>query len=255
MEKEKIILFYGCDSQVGTTMMALSAAEQLAAEGKSVLLIHGAGTPGNSFLSVELPGDIRSLYGSFADGTMDIKDLRELASEQDEFDCLPGLGSWRPGRGWMDGILEEICRISARNWDYVIIDGGNCGEISAGSDALALAGKIFLVATQQEKSLFRWKQRRKQMEAISKDCVCYVVNKFVDSRAFYTEKQLLQELACEEKKMFLIPYVPYGWQAEAEHRSLMKYRRFRKGILKITETIKYEWEEKGTVNYDSGTGV
>ena len=53
MEKENIILFYGCDTQVGTTMLALSAAELLAEAGKSVVYISAGPLPGNPFLETE----------------------------------------------------------------------------------------------------------------------------------------------------------------------------------------------------------
>ena len=54
-----------------------------------------------------------------------------------------------------------------------------------------------------------------------------------------------------EKDILPVPYVPYGWQAEAEHTTLLNFRRFRKAIGYLIEDI-----QKGDRNGNTdGTAV
>jgi len=103
---------------------------------------------------------------------------------------------------------------------------------------------IFLVLTQQEKSLHRWKMRREWVENRIQAKPYFVVNKFVSNGTFYKESQLQKLLSCEEDRLRTIPYLPYGWQAELEKCTLMKYRTFRKAMEKIAVMIEEDKEKK-----------
>ena len=241
MKYDNLILFYGCDTQVGTTMLALSAAELLAEEGKKVLYISAGPVPGIAFLENEPAGAAADLWGREPEES----EIRQLLTEQHGVDILQGVRSWMNSGSDMKGLIHEICRLCGRLWDYVIADGGSSGDASMGSEILGSAGKIFLVLTQQEKSLQRWRMRRNWMEGRMKVPPYYIVNKFTGNGTFYTERQLLEILPCTEKQLAAVPYLPYGWQAEYEHRTLLKYRIFRKSVKQIIEMIKNSEEENG----------
>lgn len=236
MDRENIVLFYGCDTQVGTTMTALSAAELLAEEGKKVIYISAGPVPGNPFLENEPAGAAVDLWG----GLPEEKEILQLLTEQRGVDILQGTRSWMNSGSSMNGLLEEICRECSLSWDYVIVDGGSSGEASMGREALSFAGKIFLVLTQQEKSLQRWRMRREWLESRMNIKPCYLVNKFIGNGTFYSERQLLKILQCGEEKLAAVPYLPYGWQAEYEHCTLLKHRIYRKYLKLITEMIQEE---------------
>ena len=68
------------------------------------------------------------------------------------------------------------------------------------------------------------------------------MNKFVNNGTFYKESQLQKLLSCEEDRLRTIPYLPYGWQAELEKCTLLKYRTFRKAVEKIAVMIEEEKE-------------
>ncbi|MBR4410697.1 MAG: hypothetical protein IKT31_05195 [Firmicutes bacterium] len=237
---ENVILFYGCDSQVGTTMTALSAAELLAEKGKNVLYISAGSIPGIAFSAAEPAGAAADLW----DRTEDEEEIRQLAVKHRGADILQGVQSWMNGGNYLKGLLSELCSTCSRMWDYVIVDGGSSGESSMGQEALDFAGMIFLVLTQQEKSLHRWKMRREWVENRMKVKPYFVVNKFVGNGTFYKESQLKKMLPCEEDRLSTIPYLPYGWQAELERCTLMKYRPFRKAMEKIAVLIEDEKEKK-----------
>ena len=240
MIMENVILFYGCDSQVGTTMTALSAAELLAEKGKNVLYISAGSIPGIAFSTAEPAGAAADLW----DSTEDEDEIMQLMAKHCGVDILQGVRSWMNGGNYLKGVLSEMCRTCSRIWDYVIVDGGSSGEASMGQDALDFAGMIFLVLTQQEKSLHRWKMRREWVENRMQAKPYFVVNKFVSNRTFYKESQLQKLLSCEEDRLSTIPYLPYGWQAELEKCTLMKYRTFRKAVEKIAVMIEEEKEKE-----------
>lgn len=246
MRKENIILFYGCDTQVGTTMLALSAAELLAEAGKSVVYISAGPVPGNPFLETEPAGAAVDLWGSDFRET----ELHQLVTEHRGVEVLQGVRSWMNNGSTMAGLLEEVCRMSSLIWDYVIVDGGSCGEVSMGREALVFSDRVFLVLTQQEKTLQRWRMRRDWLESRLQGRTCYLVNKLVGNGTFYTQRQLQKLLQCEDGQLAAVPYLPYGWQAEMQHCTLLKYRPFRKAMKEIVRLVE-EPEEDRTKEEDS----
>lgn len=239
--RENVILFHGCDTQVGTTMVALAAAEQLAEEGHSVLYISAGAIPGNPFLEADAAGAAVDLWGS----SFEEVDIRQLATEHHGVDVLQGVRSWMNNGSSMMGLLQEICSKSSPLWDWVIIDGGSCGEAGMGRDALEFSSKIFLIITQQEKSLQRWRMRREWLENRMKAQPYYIVNKFIGNGTFYTEGQMQKLLQCDSRHIAAVPYMPYGWQAEKEHCTLMKYRPFRRAVKKAIRMIwEDDWKDK-----------
>lgn len=233
MEMENIILFYGCDTQVGTTMLALSAAELLAEAGKSVVYISAGPLPGNPFLETEPAGAAVDLWGS----DFGKEELRQLVAEHRGVDILQGVRSWMNNGSSMAGLLEEVCRMCSQLWDYVIVDGGSCGEVSMGREALSFSDRVFLVLTQQEKTMQRWRMRREWLESRLQGRACYLVNKLVGNGTFYTQRQLQKILPCEDGQFAAVPYLPYGWQAEMQHCTLLKYRPFRKAMKEIVHLL------------------
>ncbi len=237
---ENVILFYGCDSQVGTTMTAFSAAELLAEKGKKVLYISAGPIPGNPFTESEPAGTVTDLWGNSAGE----EEILQLVTEHRGMDILQGVRSWMNSGSAMNGLLEEICRTCSRIWEYVIVDGGSSGEISMGREALAFAETVFLVLTQQEKSLYRWKMRKEWIENRLQVQPYFVVNKFMKNGTFYMESQLQKQLQCGADRLRTVPYLPYGWQAELDRATLMKYRTFRKSMEKIITQLEKDKVDK-----------
>ena len=240
MTIKKVILFYGCDTQVGTTMTALSAAELLAEQGRKVICISAGSIPGTDFLDAEPAGAAVDLWGE----RLREEDIRFLTVEQRGVDVLQGVRSWMNCGSNLSGFLREICMTCSRSWDFVIVDGGSSGESSMGRDALDFAEKIFLVITQQEKSLRRWKMRKEWMESRMQTEPYFVVNKFMNNGTFYMESQLQKLFFCDSTRLKTVPYMPYGWQAEMERCTLLKYRSFRKAMAAISAIIEREVENE-----------
>ena len=219
-------------------MISLAAAEHLARCGWNVIHISAGMEPGNVYIPEEGTGSITDLFRNFEEEELSERELEDAMTECRGVRILPGLRSRQAGILYMPGALAGICRVAASSSDYVIIDGGCIGDNCPGQEALQFAGQVYAVATQQEKTLMRWKQKKKRLQCLAECRIRYIVNKFNGSGAFYTEEQLAQHLDCSREELIAIPYVPYGWQAESEHTTLLKFRRFRKGISSLTEYIR-----------------
>ena len=238
------ITFYGGDSQVGTTMVALAAAEMLVRKCCSVLFISASQNPGNPFIQKNTPASLDDLRPVLRDGTLEETELRQCLVTSRGVDILPGVRSWQSSKAYGPDALLKIRQWAGERYDYVIADGGSSLE---GLSAAALQGSSLacIVITQQEKSLDRLRTRLPLMQAVLPPHCCYVINKFQDSRVFYSIKELETRIGCSREQLIRIDYVPYGWQAEKDCKTLLGFRPFRKGITALTAYMEEEGEHLG----------
>ena len=246
----RTIVFYGGDTQVGTTMTALAAAESLAKSGQRVLFLNLSGVPGDAYLPFGAPVSVDDLRAGLLDESLSEAEFRQTLISCRGVDVLPGVRNWQSSRVFPKTSVEAILTIADKEWDYVIADGG-CGVSEGlGIQAVRCFDLRIVVVTQQEKTLDRYRRQSEILKEIISDNRMFLINKFNDNGAFYTVKQMAERLDCSMEQVLTVPYVPYGWQAEAEHVTLMNFHRFRKGILRLAEYIlKREKTESGdTVN-------
>ena len=62
-----------------------------------------------------------------------------------------------------------------------------------------------------------------------------VINKYLKDPALLLKSDILS--LCEIEEAFTVPYVEYGWQAEMENKSLLRYGRFAKGIEVLADVF------------------
>lgn len=237
----KRIMFAGGDTQTGTTMIAMSVAEELAKQGRKVLYVGVRTIGGADFLEDN------------SEGTLTLHELELAVTDSRGVDVLTGLRKSRYGTFFYEEDIAEILRATSGTWDYVILDGGFLlSEEKGNADSLIASLKdnsngngsdmeILVVITQQEKSLRRcrkWKSLHDGSQIGAQDClgkIKFVLNKYNDTGAFYTEKEVADYIGCEAEDIRTVPYIPYGWQAEEESSTLLKFRDFRKGIRRVKE--------------------
>lgn len=239
----KRIMFAGGDTQTGTTMISMSVAEELAKQGRKVLYVGIRTIGGADYLGDELESK----------GAMSLQELEMAVTECRGVDVLMGMRKSRYGTFFSEEDIGEILQAASGTWDYVIIDGGfllseekgNADSLIASLNNNAGDMEILVVITQQEKSLRRcrkWKSlhdgKQGGQQGGVQDClgkIKFVLNKYNDTGAFYTEKEVADYIGCEADDIRTVPYIPYGWQAEEEASTLLKFRGFRKGIRRVKE--------------------
>ena len=234
---EKTILFMGGDTQTGTTMLSLAAAEELAGRDKRVLYISTGFCAGDEYLPRNLVGVSDELITGLMADELSGEELKNAAVNIRGVDVLKGTRLTEQGHGFLPDDLQTICSLAEKFWDWILIDGGILlGRIPAAAYA-ELAGQIWIVVTQQEKSIDRYLRWKSAETMPAGKPLHFVLNKYNDSGAFYTIKETAEMLNCTEYEIVPVPYVPYGWQAETERSTLRNFRRFRKAVHRLAEYI------------------
>ena len=244
---KKCVVFYGGDSQTGTTMLAISAAELLAGAGKRILLIGASSHPEDLWLPQSAASSLDDLHPALKEGTLTGEEIRRTVVTARGVDILSGTRSGYGGKFGPED-LKTVCSLVCEDYDWILLDGG-CGPPESFTMAALRCGqKAILVLTQQEKCLQRFAAKVSGLERALPPQQLYVVNKFNDSGAFYTEKELAERLGCSPEHLKPIGYVPFGWQAEMDRVPLLNHRKFRKDMEKITGWIgeEEEFEERRT---------
>lgn len=226
------IVFYGADSQTGTTMMALAAGELLARQGNRVLYIDASGNTGNVFLPGNPPGSLDDLRPVLRNELPGPEEIRGVISVCRGMDVIPGL---KHDSGWMDFKEEDvgrICRGAGSQYTHILVDGGSGRPAGIRHSALRAADRTVLVVTQQEKTL----QRLEGWMTGWPRSTILAVNQFSTSGVFYSAEELAKRLRWEGH-IVKIPHVPYGWQAELEGTTLLRFRKYRKSAEKLVKII------------------
>jgi len=235
---KKTVIFAGGDTQTGTTMLAMAAAEELAKEGMSVLCLRAGAWTGTEFLSENTVSAGEEVLAGLMAENLSAKELQQAVGVNRGVDILPGIRRGRNGWYFLQEDLETICCLAETLWDWVIIDLGSVQCCRYTLDILALAGQIYMVVTQQEKTIERFRKWSAMQNGIQWENVRFLLNKYTDAGSFPTVEDMAERLQCRPPEILTVPYVPYGWQAEAERTTLLNFRRFRKAVRNLTEQIK-----------------
>ncbi len=236
---KKMIAVCGGDSQVGTTMVALSIAEVLGKQGKKVLVVSASRNPGNDYVIKHRGMSIDDLRQYLDGDEITLTELKEAICQSRYMDIIPAVRSRSSSINYRKNALALIRKAAESYYDFIIADGG-CGEEGLAASALIALEEgdcLCFVVTQQAKCLNRFMGQKGYFAQYGNIQSCYLVNKFIKSATFPSMEQMQKHLNAEGKAMYKIPYVPYGWQAEAEGETLMRCRSFAKAIERAVEYI------------------
>ena len=210
-------------------MIAHSVAQCFVTENKKTLLIcHGG------------PAGIQ--YGKI-DETINKTDLGE------EFNCYPVCKSMYHCKGldillWDEEQLEKNCihpRVVKellenlkRDYQVIVIDSGSDFYSGLAVGNLEEAQVNYVITTQQRSSLLK-------LETINNEILIpmgiearLLINKFIDG-AFATERDIMSKWNFKECNT--IRYCGYGWEAEQEQSTLLKYPKYYRDFRKYEKTI------------------
>ena len=231
-----IIAFFGGDSQTGVTMIAQSVGEYLAAKGYRILLIYAGTEPGDGYLPDGISSSLDDVRPFLTESSVELPAVKSCIAPCGKIDILPAVRSYHSAQTYDRDAVKVLCQCLEEHYDYILLDGGSSPSSPLALSVLRYCEELFVVMTQQEKSFQRWIMRKELVRSLAVK-PRYIINKYLNERIFYSVKEIASMLECGEADIFKIPYVPYGWQAETERETLLKYRSFAKGIQKISREI------------------
>ena len=240
---KKVIGFFGGDSQVGTTMIAQSMAELLQQRGQRVLYIMGSGKFGDEFFSLEGRHSIDDLKAGVRSGRVTLEDLFQNLEECRGLWVLPAVRNPLTARYFTENTYEILLAEAASEFDYTVIDGGCDAALGMTIAAMNTSDHRFFVTTQQSKSIRRLVLQQKNVVQPLKLQGTLIINQYLKDPGLLMKGDILA--LCEMEEAYTIPYVEYGWQAEMEGRSLLRYGKFAKAAGVLADLFEAKGQKEG----------
>lgn len=239
----KIIGFFGGDSQVGTTMLAQSFAEVMGRRGKQVLLILGSGKFGAEFAGLGNRRSLDDLKAAVRSGRVEAADLQQAIETVCGISILPPVRNPLTAKYFPENTYEVLLAEICAQYDYVVIDGGDDANLGLMVSALNICDKRFFVTTQQTKSLHRFLLFQKNiLEPLGAEGML-IVNKYLREPALFLKRDIVSLTG--RKEVMTVPYIEYGWQAEMEGKTLLSFNRFEKAVTAVCDLLTPE-EKRGS---------
>ncbi|MEG0156205.1 MAG: hypothetical protein RR626_03545 [Anaerovoracaceae bacterium] len=238
--KERVITIVGATAEVGTTMIAQSIAEELSKENK-VLFIMASSNTGLDYLNYDgkAVGSLDDLRTAIEEKALRKREVEGILITDKGMQVLPPIKDLIKARYYNATTLEDIHVCIGADYDYLVIDGGGNVQMPLCVASLCVTDmELYVVVTQQEKMIKRYREFKENVMIPLELQGKVIVNRYLSSPAFPGLKQLEGRL--QEKNLFPVGYSEYGWQAELDKESLMKYPKYREGIKAITEEIQRE---------------
>ena len=236
----KNITFIGADGGVGTTMIAQATAEALADSGLSVLFLSVSGHSGAEYISKECIG-LDEIKNSLVNDILKLSDLRELIVKAGKFDFIKGTENPLYYRHYMPQHVKTITELLSDDYDYIILDGGSDPQQGMHIGAIAASEDVYLVTTQNVKSLERYKEKEQDVYNEMRLSPKIVLNKFLKSAAYFDKANV--ERLYDASVVAIVPYSEYGMQAEINKASLNSERNFENAVKGIIAGITGEVRE------------
>ena len=229
---ESIILI-GADSQVGTTMIAQSLAESMGKEQK-ILLVMASGKTGDDFFENREERSIDDIKANLLNEQIDRRELGQVLLKEGDIHILPGVRDALSSQYYTENSMKPLQR-AASGFDRMIIDAGDDIRSGLFISSLLLGGRVFLVMTQQEKSLRRFRYMKNKVLEPLRVTPEVILNKYQNSLSLVSSSDAAKVMGLPWAAR--IPYSEYGWQAEMERRTLMGEKKFRESILSLKDHI------------------
>lgn len=240
---KKVIGFFGGDSQVGTTMIAQSMAELLQQRGQRVLYIMGSGKFGDEFFNLEGRHSIDDLKAGVRSGRVTLEDLFQNLEECRGLWVLPAVRNPLTARYFTENTYEILLAEAASEFDYTVIDGGCDAALGMTIAAMNTSDHRFFVTTQQSKSIRRLVLQQKNVVQPLKLQGTLIINQYLKDPGLLMKGDILA--LCEMEEAYTIPYMEYGWQAEMEGRSLLRYGKFAKAAGVLADLFEAKGQKEG----------
>ena len=237
----KVIGFFSGSGETGTTMTALSFAEELAETGRRTLFIYGSGKKGNLYSTVENMKGLDCIRAELLCGVPEREEIEEILNKQGKLYIIGGTDSSYEARLFpletFEGILPVLEMLG---FEFVIIDGGNRFELAMTVSAINVSDEIFFVLTQQMKSVLRFKDTDEKVLRPLGLKLRIVLNRYKRDIALLSASDI--ENITGRKVQFTIGEMSSSWQKEVQGKTLRDRRKYRKEVKQIAEKVLSEGE-------------
>lgn len=236
---KQICTFFGMDHKCGSTMVAQSVAESLAAkfQNRKILLIHTE-CDGNNIFSPNVGESLENIQPYLTERLIDMGEIAEKSRYKDNLYIIGG--NYKPGStsNLSPEMSEYLLDAAAELFDMIICDSGADLEHGMSLGSLFAANHIYLVTTSSEATVRKGEYSVSFFRQINLPITKLVVNKY-SKRSVNSIDLISERLGFNKENLFVINESDNGDRAEHEERSIysMKDSRFRKEIDRIADDI------------------
>lgn len=235
----RMFAFHGVDGKTGTTMVAQSVAETIAAadKGIKVMMVSLNGRSGTEYVD-RIGESIEGLKMYLDNKVLSKKVLEESCKYTENLFLLAGVESLGQSRHYFPETAIYFLNRIEEEFDVIIADTGNDLDNGLAVGALERIPERFCILTQQESMLKRYESIEFLYRKLGIDFSCYVVNKYSDEDP-YSLGYIRERLKISQKQLKKIQAVSYGRQAEMDYRTLLYYKDkiYNQDILEIANDI------------------
>lgn len=228
----KVIVFFGGDSQVGTSMIARSLAEELANRGGKVLFVLSSGKLDKEIKS-QNSASIDNLKAGICSQSLKESDINMNIVHVGNLDFIPGVKNPYMVKYFPENTINVLSQNLKEKYDFMIIDGGDNPDIGLNISALVDSDDVYFVVTQREKTLRRFNYIRENVLNPLDVTGKIIINMYMKGKALYSEGEI--EKICKMERILQIPFIEYGWEVEMEGKTLMGYERFKRQIKSLAD--------------------
>lgn len=230
----KVIGFFSGSGETGTTMTALSVAEELAEQGNKTIFIYGSGKKGNTFIKDKQLKGLDYIRADLVCGNITAGDIKQIMGKQGDLRILAGTESSYDANLFP---LEtfEVMLPALKNFDFVVIDGGNHFESAMTISALNVSTDLFFIVTQQIKAIERFKDTQERVLKPLEKEISIIINRYKKEIALPSITEI--ERIVGREVSFVVSDIKSSWQYEVQGCTLRKQRKYRKEVRKIADGI------------------
>lgn len=216
-----IVVFFGADTKVGTTMISQTVAEILAKKtGNKIFLGFMDGMPGTDYFKGSFQSSIDEIKLKLLNGVLNISDIQIECKVFDNLFVLQGVKNFLYRREYEMTDVECFLNILSENFDAVVLDAGCNIELALCLGSLVSTKNRYLITTPQKKSLVSFKSINEILDKLLLDSFSLIINKYSP------DFDKPHEIASKYNNYTLVGWLPFlenGWQAEAENTLLYNY--------------------------------
>lgn len=224
-------------------MIAQSLAELLQQRGQKVLYIMGSGKFGCEFFNLDGRHSIDDLKAAVRSGRVSSEDFLQNLEEIKGLWVLPAVRNPLSAKYFTENSYEIMLAEVQNEFDYTLIDSGSDPDLGLTISAVNTADDRFFVTTQQSKSIRRLLLLQKNVMMPLQKEGRLIINKYMKDPGLLLKGDVLT--LCEMEEAFTVPYVEYGWQAEMESKSLLRYGKFARAMTALADLYEPENRKDG----------
>lgn len=233
----KVIAFFGSDGRCGLSQTALSISSYLSKTGKKVLLAHFEGKYGGDYLK-PLGENIRRLRPYLKEGLWDKNEVMSRAVYERNLSIIGGADDPLSKGDYMPEYIEGFISSLKGYYDFIICDCGHDICHGAAVGAIEGSGELYMVLGQSENYYRQYEKVKPVLKRLKALPSLFIVGAF-ESDAPDDEEYISKRINVSSGKIFTIPFVPEGRDAEMNGRSLWSYmnKKYERSIKSFAEVM------------------